>query len=69
MKDAGILIIGAGQAGYQLAVSLRDAGYEKRVVLIGDEPDLPYQRPPLSKAFQSGDCEAEHVTFQKEALL
>jgi 3-phenylpropionate/trans-cinnamate dioxygenase ferredoxin reductase subunit len=68
MKDAGILIIGAGQAGYQLAVSLRDAGYEKRVVLIGDEPDLPYQRPPLSKAFQSGDCEAEHVTFQKEAF-
>ncbi|SAL42134.1 NAD(P)/FAD-dependent oxidoreductase [Caballeronia humi] len=66
MKDAGILIIGAGQAGYQLAVSLRDAGYEKRVVLIGDEPDLPYQRPPLSKAFQSGDCEAEQVTFQKE---
>ena len=36
MKDAGILIIGAGQAGYQLAVSLRDAGYEKRVLLIGD---------------------------------
>lgn len=68
MKDAGILIIGAGQAGYQLAVSLRDAGYEKRVVLIGDEPDLPYQRPPLSKAFQSGDCEAEHVTFQKESF-
>ncbi|SAL78845.1 FAD-dependent pyridine nucleotide-disulfide oxidoreductase [Caballeronia terrestris] len=66
MNDAGILIIGAGQAGYQLAVSLRDAGYDKRVVLIGDEPDLPYQRPPLSKAFQSGDCEAEQVTFQKE---
>lgn len=68
MKDAGILIIGAGQAGYQLAVSLRDAGYGKRVVLIGDEPDLPYQRPPLSKAFQSGDCEAEQVTFQKESF-
>ena len=68
MKDAGILIIGAGQAGYQLAVSLRDAGYEKRVLLIGDEPDLPYQRPPLSKAFQSGDCEAEQLTFQTEAF-
>lgn len=68
MKDAGILIIGAGQAGYQLAVSLRDAGYAKRVVLIGDEPDLPYQRPPLSKAFQSGDCEAEQLTFQTEAF-
>ena len=68
MKDAGILIIGAGQAGYQLAVSLRDAGYAKRVVLIGEEPDLPYQRPPLSKAFQSGDCEAEQLTFQTDAF-
>lgn len=66
--DAGIVIIGAGQAGYQLAASLRDAGYTERVVLIGDEPDLPYQRPPLSKAFQSGQCEAEHLTFQHEAF-
>ena len=68
MMDAGIVIIGAGQAGYQLAASLRDAGYTERVVLIGDEPDLPYQRPPLSKAFQSGQCEAEHLTFQHEAF-
>ncbi|WP_345817318.1 FAD-dependent oxidoreductase (plasmid) [Paraburkholderia sp. PREW-6R] len=66
--DAGIVIVGAGQAGYQLAMSLRDAGYMKRVVLLGDEPDLPYQRPPLSKAFQSGTCDAAQLTFQSEAF-
>ncbi|NIF56024.1 FAD-dependent oxidoreductase [Burkholderia sp. Ax-1724] len=66
--DAGIVIVGAGQAGYQLAVSLRDAGYMKRVVLLGEEPDLPYQRPPLSKAFQSGACDAAQVTFQSDTF-
>jgi 3-phenylpropionate/trans-cinnamate dioxygenase ferredoxin reductase component len=68
MTERGVVIIGAGQAGYQLAASLRDAGYTKRVVLIGEERILPYQRPPLSKAFQSGACEAEHLTFQGEAF-
>ncbi|SAK79876.1 FAD-dependent pyridine nucleotide-disulfide oxidoreductase [Caballeronia ptereochthonis] len=68
MTERGVVIIGAGQAGYQLAASLREAGYTRRVVLIGEEPDLPYQRPPLSKAFQSGACEAEHLTFQPEAF-
>jgi 3-phenylpropionate/trans-cinnamate dioxygenase ferredoxin reductase component len=68
MTERGVVIIGAGQAGYQLAASLRDAGYAKRVVLIGEERALPYQRPPLSKAFQSGACEAEHLTFQPDAF-
>jgi 3-phenylpropionate/trans-cinnamate dioxygenase ferredoxin reductase component len=46
-----VLIIGSGQAGTQVAVSLRDKGYPGRVVLVGDEPGIPYQRPPLSKAY------------------
>jgi 3-phenylpropionate/trans-cinnamate dioxygenase ferredoxin reductase component len=66
--DSGIVIVGAGQAGYQLAVSLREAGYTRRVTLLGEEPDLPYQRPPLSKAFQSGTCEAAQLTFQSDAF-
>ncbi len=49
-----VAIIGAGQAGFQTAASLRDAGFAGRVVLIGDEPALPYQRPPLSKSYLSG---------------
>lgn len=46
-----VVIAGAGQAGFQLAASLRQEGFGGRVVLIGDEPGLPYQRPPLSKAY------------------
>ncbi|HEX3412235.1 MAG TPA: NAD(P)/FAD-dependent oxidoreductase, partial [Stellaceae bacterium] len=49
-----VAIIGAGQAGFQTAASLRDAGFAGRVVLIGDEPVLPYQRPPLSKSYLAG---------------
>ncbi len=49
-----VAIIGAGQAGFQAAASLRDAGFAGRIVLIGDEPVLPYQRPPLSKSYLAG---------------
>ncbi len=51
---AGVVIVGAGQGGFQVAASLRTAGYEEPITLIGDEPGLPYQRPPLSKAFLAG---------------
>jgi len=49
-----VAIVGAGQAGFQSAASLRDNGFDGRVVLIGDEPVLPYQRPPLSKTYLAG---------------
>lgn len=49
-----IVIIGAGQAGAQAAASLRQAGFAGEVVLIGAEPEPPYQRPPLSKAYLEG---------------
>jgi 3-phenylpropionate/trans-cinnamate dioxygenase ferredoxin reductase subunit len=49
-----VLVIGAGQAGYQVAASLREKGFAGRIRLIGDEPGLPYQRPPLSKAYLLG---------------
>lgn len=52
MSDA-IVIIGAGQAGAQLAMSLRQGRFSGPIMLIGDEPYLPYQRPPLSKKFLS----------------
>jgi 3-phenylpropionate/trans-cinnamate dioxygenase ferredoxin reductase subunit len=50
MNDA-VVIIGAGQAGAQLALSLRQGGHAGPIRVIGDEPHLPYQRPPLSKQF------------------
>src|SRR5258708_22141872 len=52
-----VAIVGAGQAGFQVAASLHQEGFAGRIVLIGDEPVLPYQRPPLSKSYlarQSG---------------
>lgn len=49
--ESKIVIIGAGQAAAQAIVSLRQEGYDDGIVLVGDEPHLPYQRPPLSKAF------------------
>jgi 3-phenylpropionate/trans-cinnamate dioxygenase ferredoxin reductase subunit len=48
---SNVLIIGAGQAGFQVAASLREKGFAGSVTLVGDEPHLPYQRPPLSKGY------------------
>ena len=45
------MIVGAGQAGFEAAAALRAEGYNEPIALVGDEPHLPYQRPPLSKGF------------------
>lgn len=49
--SAGTIIVGTGQAGFELAESLRAGGYNDAITLIGEETQLPYQRPPLSKGF------------------
>jgi 3-phenylpropionate/trans-cinnamate dioxygenase ferredoxin reductase subunit len=54
MSNSTIVIAGAGQAGSRTAASLRELGFAGRVVLVGDEPHLPYQRPPLSKGHLTG---------------
>jgi 3-phenylpropionate/trans-cinnamate dioxygenase ferredoxin reductase subunit len=51
------VIAGAGLAGATAAQTLREEGFEGRVVLVGDEPDRPYERPPLSKEFLRGETE------------
>lgn len=56
-----IVIIGAGQAGAALAAKLRELGYGGGITLIGDEPALPYQRPPLSKKYLSGELALERL--------
>jgi 3-phenylpropionate/trans-cinnamate dioxygenase ferredoxin reductase component len=61
----GVVIIGAGQAGLQLAASLREAGYRDQVRLIGDEAWQPYQRPPLSKAFLTGAVDEQSLFMQE----
>jgi 3-phenylpropionate/trans-cinnamate dioxygenase ferredoxin reductase subunit len=65
MKEK-ILIIGAGQAGMQIASSLRDEGYAGDVTIVGEEAYAPYQRPPLSKAYLAGDMDEESLEFRNE---
>jgi len=59
-----VLIVGAGQAGMQIAVSLRDNGFDGRIELVGEEPHGPYQRPPLSKAFLHGTADIESLELR-----
>jgi len=64
-----IVIIGAGQAGAQVAQSLRQDGFEGPLRLIGDEPHPPYQRPPLSKKFLAGEIGAEGLWLRPPAFF
>jgi len=59
-----VLIVGAGQAGAQAAVSLRQGGFEGTIGLFGDEPEPPYERPPLSKEYLSGDKPFERMLLR-----
>ncbi len=63
---SGVVIIGAGHAAGQAAVSLRQFGYSGSITLIGDEDAPPYQRPPLSKAWLAGEAGLEDVLFKPE---
>ncbi|MBX9588352.1 MAG: FAD-dependent oxidoreductase [Hyphomonadaceae bacterium] len=60
----GVVIVGGGQAGFQVAASLREAGFGAPIALIGDEPGLPYQRPPLSKTYLARKVSAEQLSFR-----
>ncbi|WP_026380398.1 NAD(P)/FAD-dependent oxidoreductase [Afifella pfennigii] len=64
MSDETHIIIGTGHGGVQLAASLRELGFSGRIVLIGEEPDLPYQRPPLSKGYLTGAVTAEGLLLR-----
>ena len=61
---SGAVIVGAGQAGLEAAAALRAQGYQESVTLIGDEPHLPYQRPPLSKEYLLGKQGADHLPLR-----
>lgn len=62
--ETGVAIVGAGHAGVECAFALRAAGYDGGIVLLGDEPHVPYQRPPLSKAFLAGATEPERMVLK-----
>lgn len=64
-----VVAVGAGQAGFQLAASLRDAGYPGPILLVGDEPLAPYARPPLSKAYLSGKADTDALLFRNASYF
>jgi len=63
-----IVIIGAGQSGAQAVASLRTEGFAGSIVMVGDEPFAPYQRPPLSKAYLMGTMERERLFLKPDAF-
>ncbi len=63
-----IVIVGAGHGGAQAAIALRQAKFEGTIAVIGDEPELPYERPPLSKEYFSGEKVFERILIRPAAF-
>src|ERR1700721_2346783 len=66
MTQGPVIIAGAGHAGFQLAASLRQNGFSERIALVNDEGHLPYQRPPLSKAYLKGTGGPDTLMFRPD---
>ncbi len=65
--QACAVIVGGGHAGSEAAISLRQNGFEGRILIISDEPGLPYQRPPLSKGFLAGVVNVDALPIRPAA--
>ena len=63
-----VLIVGGGHGGAQAAVALRQAKFEGTIAIVGDEPELPYERPPLSKDYFSGEKTFERILIRQPAF-
>src|SRR5262245_41231231 len=61
MNARTFAIVGAGMGGGRAAITLRTEGFDGRIVLVGAEPNAPYERPPLSKAFLRGEQERDAI--------
>ena len=66
MSSGRAVVVGASHAGAQLVTSLRQGGWSGEIVLVGDEPVLPYQRPPLSKAYLAGKLSLKELAIRSE---
>ena len=66
MTQGTVVIVGAGHAGFQVAASLRQHGFAERICLLNDEAHLPYQRPPLSKAYLKGEGRPDSLMFRPD---
>ncbi|MET9214038.1 MULTISPECIES: NAD(P)/FAD-dependent oxidoreductase [unclassified Nocardia] len=68
-RGTGVLVVGASAAGLATAEALRREGYRGRITVLGAEPHLPYDRPPLSKQILSGQWRAERTLLRPPRLL
>ena len=68
MPEPAVAIVGTGQAGFQAAASLRQEGFDGRIVMIGDEPVPPYQRPPLSKSYLARESGLDELWLRPETF-
>ncbi|ATY33222.1 NAD(P)/FAD-dependent oxidoreductase [Sphingomonas psychrotolerans] len=68
MTRYDVLIVGAGHAGAQAAIALRQHQFAGSIGLLGDEPELPYERPPLSKEYLAGDKPFERLLIRNAAF-
>ena len=59
-----VVIVGAGHGGAQLPVMLRTQKFEDSIAIVGDEPELPYECPPLSKEYFAGEKEFERIQLR-----
>ena len=66
MTSGRAVVVGASHAGAQLVTSLRQGGWTGEIVLVGDESALPYQRPPLSKAYLAGKRSLTELAIRSE---
>lgn len=67
-ERADVVIVGAGHGGAQAAIALRQAKFDGSIVIVGDEPELPYERPPLSKDYLSGEKPFERILIRPAAF-
>lgn len=68
MSSFDVLIVGAGHGGAQAAVALRQQQFEGTIAIIGDEPEMPYERPPLSKEYLSGEKSFDRILIRPAAF-
>ncbi len=68
-ESSSVVVVGAGQAGGEVVMGLRQHGYTGKLILVGDEPHPPDKRPPLSKAYLSGASAREALFVYQPAIL
>ena len=69
MSEQTFIIVGASLAGAKAAEELRIQGFDGRVLLIGAEPERPYERPPLTKDYLRGESAREKTYVHEDGLL